>query len=101
MKHCPLAGPMPQPPLQFARTDQTAFSPRWNAGMWDHDQAWGGHNSFLGSSPLEVTTWPGVRGYSPECHLTHHLCYSQVRASSKISAALPAVLADTVLRSPG
>lgn len=69
--------------------------------MWDHAHSLGTHSSSLGSSPLEVTARPGMRGCPPKYHLAHHLCYSQVRASSKISAALPAVLAEAVLRSPG
>lgn len=62
---------------------------------------WGTHSLLLGSSPLERVAWPEVRAGHPECHRACHLGYSQVRAISKISAALPAVLADTVLRSPG
>lgn len=83
MKHCPLAGQVPQAPLQFAGTDQAAFSPRWSADMWDHAHSIGTHSLFLGSSPLKANAWPGMRGCPPECHLIHHLCYSQVRASSK------------------
>lgn len=101
MKHCPLAGQVPQPSLQFARVGQATFSPSWSTGMWVHAHSLGTHSSFPGSSPLEATAWPGMRGSPTECQLAHHLCYSQVRASSKISAALPAVLADAVLRSPG
>lgn len=69
--------------------------------MWDHAHSLGTHSSFLGSSPLEMTARPGMRDCPPKCHPAHHLCYSQVTASSKISEALPAVLAEAVLRSPG
>lgn len=45
MKHCPLAGQVPQPPLQFARAGPAALSPIWSTGMWVHAHSQGTHSS--------------------------------------------------------
>lgn len=49
MKHCPLAGQLPQQSLQFARADQAVFDPSWSAHVWDHAHSLGTQILFLGS----------------------------------------------------
>lgn len=49
MKHCPLAGLLPQQPLQFTRADQAVFSPNWSPGVWDHAHSLGTQSLFLDS----------------------------------------------------